>query len=234
MAKKEYLTSPKGKAEYAWLTKADTKFDPDGKYKVNLIISAKAAKPLIERCETMAKEALAEAKKAEKNPVKAKKLKLSSDKPYTENEDGTVTFKFSMKAKGKVQKTGEEFTQKPKLFDAKLKTITGPLPLGNGSVIRVSYDPFTYKHPKEGVGVSLRLYAVQVLELVPYESGGDGTAFGFEADEDGYSADDSDEENGGDDEAGDEEGAEDESEDEAGDDGDEADDDAAADDDGDF
>ena len=40
MPKNNYdkLVTPIGVSQYAWLTKPDTQFDPDGHYKVNLIL----------------------------------------------------------------------------------------------------------------------------------------------------------------------------------------------------
>ena len=39
------LVTPKGVAKYPWLTKADTKFNPDGVYKTDLLISSEEAEP---------------------------------------------------------------------------------------------------------------------------------------------------------------------------------------------
>jgi hypothetical protein len=186
--KQKFPSTPKGLAMYAWLTRADTKFDADGVYKVNLVLDPADAAPIIEAIDKQAAEFLAEKRKAEKNPVKAKRLKMSSDTPYAEDEDGNIVIKFKMKAKGKT-KAGEEFTQKPKLFDAKGKPITGDIPLGNGSTIRVSYEMVSYLHPKEGAGITLRLRAVQVIELVAYVSGGSADDFGFDEEEGGFASD---------------------------------------------
>lgn len=188
MAKKNLITTPKGKAEYAWLTKPDTKFDkPHGVYKINVVMSKEAAAPMIAVAKETATKLLAEKKGAEKNPVKAKKIKLSSDRPFTDNEDGTVTLKFKMKAR--VEREGKEsFDQKPALFDSMGQPLVGdkaPL-LGNGSVVKVSFEPVGYHHPKEGIGCTFRLKAVQIIKLVPYTAG-DASAYGFseEEDEDG-------------------------------------------------
>ena len=182
MAKKEYKTTPRGKAEYAWLTRADTKFDKNGKYKINLIVPSEEAAPLIAEAKEIATSLLAEKRKAEKNPVKAKKIKLSPDRPFTDNEDGTHTLKFSMKAKVE-PKTGEAFEQKPALFDSMGEPITKDIALGNGSICKVAYEAIGYSG-KEGVGCTFRLKAVQVIKLVPYTGGG-AAAFGFSEEEDG-------------------------------------------------
>ena len=43
-----YVT-PKGIAVFPWLGKADTKFKPEGQYKITLRLSEEAAKPLIDK-----------------------------------------------------------------------------------------------------------------------------------------------------------------------------------------
>lgn len=192
MAKKTYKTSPKGFAKYAWLTRPDTKFDANGKYKVNLIVKEADAQELIAECDEVAKKLFDEIKGKEKNPVKKKKLKLSSDTPYMDNEDGTITFKFSMKAKVEPKNGGESFTQKPILFDGQGHVITKDIALGDGSIIRVGYEAVGYNHAKDGVGTTLRLKAVQIIKFVPYVSGADASQFGFEAEEGAFSMDDED------------------------------------------
>ena len=97
-----------------------------------------------------------------------------------DDETGQICVKFNMKALIR-KKNGEEFEQKPGIVDAKKKPIKANV--GGGSVIKVAFEPVPYYNAAAGSGVSLRLKAVQVLDLVEY-GGGD---YGFD-EEEGYTA----------------------------------------------
>lgn len=191
MAKK-LLTSPKGAAVYPHLNTPDTKFDADGVYHVKLRCSEKEpqAQALIKLIDEKMVESVAKAREAVKDdPKKLKKVKACDDKPYsfdTDDDDkrtGTVTFTFKMKAQGKSRKTGEEFTQKPAIFNAQGKPVTEVLRIGGGSTLRVSYEIVLFPPTgKTGAGVSLRLKGVQVIELVEWGQG-DASYHGFNAEE---------------------------------------------------
>ena len=68
----------------------------------------------------------------------------------------------------------------PKVFDCKGKPLVEQLIVGNGSRIKIAFEPYGYDVPSIGVGASLRLKAVQIVDLVNAEVGG----FGF-GEEDG-------------------------------------------------
>lgn len=107
-----------------------------------------------------------------------------ADLPYTREQvddeaTGAIIFSFKMNATGKT-KAGEVFTRQPAIFDAAGQPAKG-LRIGGGSTIRVSYELNPFYVPANGAGVSLRLYAVQVIELV--EFGGNAGYFGFESEE---------------------------------------------------
>jgi hypothetical protein len=180
-AKLPRFVTPKGTAQYPYLTKPDTKFNPDGEYKVNLEIDAQDATEIMSFLDEQLAESIAKAK--EEN--KGKKIK-EGDVPYSVDEDtGKVTVRFKLKAKV-TPKNGEPFEQKPALFDAKGQPLVGDVKLGGGSKIKVSYEVLPYYTAIAGAGISLRVRAVQVIELVEFSSAGAG-AFGF-GEEDGYEA----------------------------------------------
>lgn len=160
MSKKKQFISPKGTAAYAWITKADTKFNPEGVFKTNLVVDAKAAAPFI--------EAIREAYVEDQGAKKLSKANLS----YDENEDGTVSFKFKSQ-------------HKPKIFDSKGKPVVGDPKIGNGSVVKISggFGPYD---KGANCGCTLYLNAVQIIDLVEWAgSGGFGEEEGgFVADED--------------------------------------------------
>lgn len=54
--------------------------------------------------------------------------------------------------------------------------------IGNGSVIKVAYDLYPYYMSQAVHGVSLRLKAVQVLDLKVYNGGANASSFGFSTD----------------------------------------------------
>mgnify|MGYP004602787429 CR=1 FL=1 len=162
------------------MSKPDTKFNTDGLYHVNLLLDPEedSTQKFVARLDEEYEKAL-EAIKEEK---KLKKLKEGS-RPYSvDDETGKVRLKFNMKAivrpKGK-----DEFEQKPGIVDAKKKPIN--VNIGGGSIIKVAFEPVPYYNAAAGSGVSLRLKAVQVIELVEY-AGGD---YGFD-EEEGYESSD--------------------------------------------
>lgn len=199
MAKNDLIVSPAGRALYPKLTEPDTKFKEAGEYSVKLILPEADAMPLLAKCREMQQQAVEEelekqiAKNPKMNPEKIReKIKLADlpvkphEDPETGEETGDYVVTFKMTASGVSRKTGKEWTRRPALFDAKGKPVKNPdkLQIWSGSVLKVAYnaDPFC---TAIGAGVSLRLEAVQIIELV---SGGqrDAAGYGF-GEEDGYS-----------------------------------------------
>ena len=198
MAKTETFTSPAGKALYPKLQVPDTKFKPEGEYSVKLLLSEAEAARILEQCEAAQEEAFQkkfEEEQAKKPKMKAEKIAAEIKraplpvKPHTDPETGDETGEwtafFKTKASG-VSKKGEKWERKFALFDAKAQGISGKLaPIWSGSVLKVSYsvDPFC---TAIGAGCTLRIQAVQILQL---KSGGarDAGEYGFGAEDDGYS-----------------------------------------------
>jgi hypothetical protein len=175
-------TTPVGIAQYPYLTKPDTKFNPDGEYKINLEIAAEDATEICTFLDEQLAVAVAKAKK--ENP--GKKIKEGSPGYELNEETGKVTLKFKLKAKV-TTKSGDSFDQKVALFDAKGTPITNAPNVGGGSKVKVAYEVFPYYTAMVGAGVSLRVKAVQILNLVEFSGGASAGAFGF-GEEDGYEA----------------------------------------------
>ena len=176
-----YTTST-GIAIYPHLTQPDTKYNANGEYKVSLSLTEQEAAPLKKLIEQEKAKALAmvpEGKKAKE-----------SDAPYFNETDdegqetGRTVFKFKMKAKVQ-NRQGQTIELQPRLFDAQ-GTIFTPDSVWGGSKIRVSTDLVPYYVAAVGAGVTLRLKAVQIIDL---KSGGgtDASAYGFSAKE-GFTA----------------------------------------------
>jgi len=187
-----YVTTGVGKASYPRLDKPDDKYKADGEYKCGIVVEKKEpwAKQLIKHIDEMHAENI----KTQKKLLKKKKVDICNDLPYrdvfekTTDDDGDevlvptslVEFRFKMDAvvrpKGK-----KAWTQKPNVFDAKQKPVTAKV--GGGSSVRVAGELFPFYNDALGCGLSMRLSAVQVLELVEY--GASAETYGF-AEEDGF------------------------------------------------
>jgi hypothetical protein len=167
------ITTPAGIAVYPKIEKPDTKFNTDGVYSIDLDLSGDEAKDLIAKLTKVADEAYAAECKS-----KGKKQLKRSDMPWKATEDGKTRFKFKLKAKGG---TGEkQWDQKPAIFDAKGNPVKD-LNVGSGSTVKVAFDAVPYFTAMVGQGISLRLRAVQVIELRQYIAGDNFDAFGFKA-----------------------------------------------------
>lgn len=182
-AKNPRYTTPAGIAQYPYLTKPDTKFNPDGEYKISLEIPGAAAQDIVTFLDEQFAASVAKAKKENAG----KKIK-EGDVPYSVDEDsGKVTVRFKLKAKV-TPKQGDPFEQRPAIFDAKGKPLQDAK-IGGGSKVKVAYELVPYYTAIAGAGVSLRLKAVQVIDLVEFSGGASADAYGF-GEEEGYEAED--------------------------------------------
>lgn len=173
---------------------------PEGRYKVDVILSEAEAQPLLKTLEPLLEQARVEGEEgfAALKVEQRKKLKnLTLNDLYsveydkeTEEPTGNLIFNFKMAASGKSTKNGvtREWNRKPQLFDAKGKPLTGKLPdIWGGTIGVVAFEASPYFIAGTGAaGVSLKLSAAQIIEL---RSGGqrDASDFGFD-EEDGWSA----------------------------------------------
>lgn len=166
-------TTPAGIAVYPKLETADTKFDQNGVYSVELDLTEPDAEKLINKLTDIAhKDYEAECK------AKGKKSLKRADFPWKNTDDGKIRFKFKMKAKG--GSGDKQWDQKPALFDAQGNPVKD-LNVGSGSVVKIAFDVVPYFTAMVGHGIALRLRAVQVLELKQYIGGDNFDAFGFKA-----------------------------------------------------
>jgi len=183
--KKQLITTPMGVLVWPHLNAPDYEFDEAGVYQTKLRLSGTDAEKFKAFCEAQQKEAAAEAK--ENGKYKGKGAVPLANLPVSEDDDGNLMFNFKMKAKG-TTRNGETFTREPKLFDAAGRPCNDAR-VGGGSVARISFEPYRYYAKMVGgAGVSLRLEAVQIIELQEWSSGRSAEGFGFEA-TDGFSVD---------------------------------------------
>lgn len=182
--------TPAGTALYPKLGEPDTKFKAEGTYSVKLRLAGNDADELIAICDAATEEAFAAAISEAKNERDKKKVK-KADPSYTAEEDedgnetGAMLFNFKMTATGVSKKTGKDWTRVCPVFDAKRKPIDPKkIKIGSGSIVKVAYDAMPFYTAALGAGCSLRLEAVQILEL--HEWGNkDAASFGF-GEEEGY------------------------------------------------
>ena len=118
-----------------------------------------------------------------KKPPKEGNLPWSPVYDDDGNETGEVEFKFKTKASF-VSKEGKTITKTINVVDAKKQPLTD-VQIWGGSVIKVAFQAVPYDVAAVGVGLSLRMSAVQVLELSEGSGGGAASAFD---EEDGYVA----------------------------------------------
>lgn len=197
--KKEYFFTPKGTVEpYCYIQKPDYgqgSFASDrGKYKLNLTVPADEAQPLVEKIQAAFdrnyKTRLAAHKKNPpavqrgKKPIQPREGEL----PFIENDDGTVTFKFS--AWASYEKEGEIIPLNLKVVDARGKPIKDVPNISGGSEGKVRFSMVEYGWTASvGASIKLQLEGFMLTKLVEYAAGADDWA--DEVEEGGYEADES-------------------------------------------
>lgn len=166
MAQRQTFVTHKGTAQYPWLNKADTQFDPEGVFKTNLLVPQDQAKELMDKLKEVAQDEFGK---------KANGARM----PYKIDEE---TGMMAIIAKSKF---------KPKFFDSKGQVVTNPPNIFGGSIIKIGgvISPYTVTGNN---GISLRLTKVQIIE--PVSQTGSGLD-GFEAEDDGFIAEDFNDEN---------------------------------------
>jgi hypothetical protein len=175
------ITSPRGVLEkYAALTAPDYKFDAAGAYKCKQVLQ------LNEQTQAYIKtieDAYETAYKAEA-VAKGKKVKRA-DMPWEINEEeGTVTFSYKLKAQIINGKTKEAINRKVKIFDGAGKLIpnASSIKIGGGTVAKLAFQPYFWPSATLGYGMTLQLEACQIIQLVEFGAGEGDYEFGAEDD----------------------------------------------------
>lgn len=151
---KKIHTTPVGVANYPYIFTADTQFEKAGVFSVKLVLSDEDAKPFV---------------KIYEETLMARQQKENTDKRSAHNQykvlkDGGVEFKFKLKQKV-TMRDGTDFEQRPKILNAD-KTIAEEQPVYSGSKMKIAFQAVSWHNNLQGVGVSLRLKAVQLIEVV--------------------------------------------------------------------
>ena len=180
------LTTPKATLKYPKLIEPETKFSPEGHYKVTAIIPAEEAGPMADQL-----DALFEAHKASlKAQAPSQKFKAVDPSFGYEEIDGKPCFTVSVKMKAKgMDRDGRAWTASPALFDASgapVKHRESLRSMWSGTTGRVSFEACPFFQPAIGAGITLRLKAVQIIDLV--ESGGSADSYGFQEEAGGWAS----------------------------------------------
>lgn len=200
--KKILQVSAAGKAVWPWVNRPDTKYDPDGVYRIKIAVDpsdekqwAKAQK-MVEQIDAALAGIVAKTREEtgkKKIPVFDMPYQMEKEKDEngeaTDTETGRLLFSFKLKAKGKTQE-GVIYDKTVKLFRADGVPLAKEKIVGGGSVVQASYEMGAFYSSK--AGVSLRLEAIRVLELIEY-TGRDAKGYGFDTDDEyGNGAEDED------------------------------------------
>jgi len=184
----EAFTTPVGEAIFPWITKADTQYDVDGTFKTDLAIPFEDAQDFIAKLERVRDDFI------QTLPINKQKA-LTARPVYTDEltrpeypEDatteekkalrdawdgeptGNALFRFKLKAHVNTEDGG--FDQAPVVVSADTgEAITDPV--YNGSMVKVRGQIVPYTNDAAATaGVTMRLKAVQVIELVSSTGGG--------------------------------------------------------------
>ena len=170
--KNQIIVTPKGELVYPHLSKPDTKFDKDGVYRTVLKKEYNdEAKAFARKLEELVDEYAHQlGKKTKRAPL-----------PFKINEeDGTLEVTLKCKAKG-IRNDGTTWEQKPVIFDSKGTPFEPDGVIWGGTVAKISFTPSLYSVAAIGTGISLRLKAVQIIDLV--KGGNSSDTYGFTEEE---------------------------------------------------
>lgn len=200
-AKRVRLTSPAGEVIWAFVDKPSTKFatadKPDGTFSIEILLTKEQADAMQAQLMPLAIKARDEALiKADTGKLKKAIEACDIITGVTEqiDSDGNPTGMYVLKAKRDASYTLKDGTKVHvtiPIFDAaapKPNMLNG-IRIGKGSIVKVAFEvnPFGAMPASKVAGVSLRLSAVQVIKHVP-PGIRDASAFGFGAEEGGFTA----------------------------------------------
>lgn len=177
------LVTPKGLAEYPHIEEPDTKFDDNGVYHVNLILNKEESASIIDKMNEILQDFIANDIKLKEAKARGKQYVLQDF--YEELNEDEIRLKFKQKASYIRKSDGKEVQVKIPVFDSK-GTPVKDVNIGSNSTLRVCFTANPYYMPAtKSVGLSLRLVAVKLIELVERGNGG-ASGYGFGEEEEGY------------------------------------------------
>ena len=158
MTKPLILTTPKGTSKWPYLTEPDKEFNPEGLFHTKLSCSKADSVNIKKSIDDM----IAQEVKKQHDSSPDKEIKKSY--PYTEEGDDII-FNFKMKASGVRKSDKKAFTQEPNIVNADLTPFDKSLKIWGDSILKITFEPYAW-NMSIGIGCTLRIKTVQVLELV--------------------------------------------------------------------
>lgn len=191
------LNTPIGVGQYLYLEQPDFEYNSAGDWKVKLFLdpTKDEVKTMMAEMDELLEKAMVYFTDKAETPKKKKLVRPSDNTPYyfeTDDDDeptGRIFLNPKSIASGTTSE-GETWKRQMPIFDAAGVRVTEKLNAGSGTTMRVSLLLRAYFNVQSGVGVSLRLTAVQIIDLKQF-GGGVRTAedAGFGKVEGGFSAD---------------------------------------------
>ena len=187
MFKSKRITTPLGIASYPSLNpdNPDTRFQEMGEYKVKLIVPKEEAADFIKEVEAFHAEAKEHFRleKKSKKPVKVCPLPIAEEVDDDGNLTGNVLLNCKLKAKG-LRKDGTTYSNKLVLFGADLEPFVPEGQISGGSTMKVALNLFPWHTSLLGCGVTFKIDAVQIINVVEYAGRpATATGYGFGAEE---------------------------------------------------
>lgn len=146
-----------GKVEWSHLFRPDYGYNKEGDWSLGLNTGG-----------TEGESILAIIRESASLKSQAERCQDFAKPPIIENEDGSKTFKFKQSAIIHVEGKEPIYT-KITVLDAKMNPWPEAVNIGKGSKVKVRYKARSWNVKQQGgVGVTLTLIAVQVIEHVPY------------------------------------------------------------------
>lgn len=192
------FTTPVGIASWPRVVVPDTKYVKTGEWstKITCAPDDEGVPEFLAYLDREVEKAVAEMKA--EFPKAAKQIKPAAAYRNEVDKEGNETgrIEFGAKRPCQITRKSDEKVFKlnpPVLFDAAGNVIKKDIKLGAGSKIRVNFEHYPYIIQKDKeVGISRRLLAVQVIELVEWTGASqDADAYGFGAVDGGFDVSDS-------------------------------------------
>lgn len=187
MAKKEHVTAnyTTGKGQlvgFISINEPSTKFDKDGVYSTNILLSKEEGEKLAEKIKAVRTEQFKAYGKGTKVADLTQCVPFTTVDEETGEEIVDEEGRFILKTKAKAFIKDGKPAFRPQLFDSKGNKISISN-IGAGTVAKVAVELSGYSVAGK-TGVSVKLKAVQIIDLVEF-GGGSAESYGF-GEEEGF------------------------------------------------
>jgi len=160
------MTTQPVQVVYPWIRTPDFRFDKTGVYSLTWRMSEEDAQPLIKELRLNLKTYLDEMRaKGEISKNFALSWPYKPEKNDKEEETGFVYFRAKQAALITDAK-GQTYSKKIQVYDSKAQLLADIPPIYAGSKVKVNFSVIPW-FKADKAGVTLRLIAVQILELAP-------------------------------------------------------------------